>query len=122
VLLWASAFPAISVAVAGLGAAGLAVARLGVASVTLALVATAPVYASLLAVGWLGERAGRRRWTGSAIALAGTALIAVSHGIGFGVSALLVLAAAVLQAVFHTAQKPLLRSLPGAGGPSWRAG
>ncbi len=156
VVLWASAFPAITVAVAGLGPGGLAVARLAVASAALALaapllgvrrparrdlplialcglagmtgyqlllnagervvpagtasllVATAPVYASLLAVVFLGERGGRRRWAGSAIALAGTALIAVSHGLGFGASALLVLAAAVLQAVFHTAQKPLL--------------
>jgi drug/metabolite transporter (DMT)-like permease len=72
------------------------------------LVATAPVYSSLLAVAFLGERAGRRRWAGSAIALAGTALIAASHGLGFGVSALVVLAAAVLQAIFHAAQKPLL--------------
>ncbi len=72
------------------------------------LVATAPVYASLLAVAFLGERPGRRRWAGSAVALAGTAVIAVSHGLGFGTSALIVLAAAVLQAVFHTAQKPLL--------------
>src|SRR5690242_5388519 len=162
VVLWASAFPAITVAVAGLGPAGLAVARLAVASAALALaaalggrwpalrvrkpasrdlpliavcglagmtgyqlllnagervvpagtasllVATAPVWASLLAVAFLGERASGRRWAGSAIALAGTALIAASHGLGFGASALLVLAAAVLQAVFHTAQKPLL--------------
>jgi drug/metabolite transporter (DMT)-like permease len=166
VILWASAFPAITVAVAGLGPAGLAVARLAVAAAALGmlalaapllgvrgsalrvrrparrdllliavcglagmtgyqlllnagervvpagtaslLVATAPVYASLLAVAFLGERASGRRWAGSAIALAGTALIAVSHGLGFGASALLVLAAAVLQAVFHTAQKPLL--------------
>jgi drug/metabolite transporter (DMT)-like permease len=161
VVLWASAFPAITVAVAGLGPAGLAVARLAVASAALALaapllgvrrparrdlpliavcglagmtgyqlllnagervvpagtasllVATAPVYASLLAAGLLGERASWRRWAGSAIALGGTALIAFSHGaaahgLGFGASALLVLAAAVLQAVFHTAQKPLL--------------
>src|SRR6266567_3850021 len=156
VLLWASAFPAITVAVRGLGPAGLAVARLAVASAALALaaplmgvrppklgdlplialcglagmtgyqlllnagervvpagtasllVATAPVYASLLAVAFLGERPGRRRWAGSAVALAGTAVIAVSHGLGFGASALIVLAAAVLQAVFHTAQKPLL--------------
>jgi drug/metabolite transporter (DMT)-like permease len=178
--LWASAFPAITVAVGGLGPAGLAVARLVVASAALAvlalgaallrvgrpalgvggpglgvrrsalavrrparrdlpliavcglagmtgyqlllnagervvpagtaslLVATAPVYSSLLAVAFLGERAGRRRWAGSAVALAGTALIAASHGLGFGVSALVVLAAAVLQAIFHTAQKPLL--------------
>jgi drug/metabolite transporter (DMT)-like permease len=156
VLLWASAFPAITVAVRGLGPAGLAVARLAVASAALAvaaplmgvrrpklgdlplialcglagmtgyqlllnagervvpagtaslLVATAPVYASLLAVAFLGEHATRRRWAGSAVALAGTALIAASHGLGFGTSALIVLAAAVLQAIFHTAQKPLL--------------
>jgi drug/metabolite transporter (DMT)-like permease len=72
------------------------------------LVVTAPVYASLLATCFLGERPTRRRWTGSAVALAGTALIAVSHGLGFGASALVVLAAAVVQGVFHTAQKPLL--------------
>ena len=161
VLLWASAFPAITVAVRGLGPAGLAVARLAVASAALAvaaplmgvrrpklgdlplialcglagmtgyqlllnagervvpagtaslLVATAPVYASLLAVAFLGERATRRRWAGSAVALAGTALIAASHGLGFGTSALIVLAAAVLQGIFHTAQKPLLARYTG---------
>src|SRR5436190_20280507 len=136
VLLWASAFPAITVAVRGLGPAGLAVARLAVASAALAvaapvlgvrrprprdlplsglagmtgyqlllnagervvpagtaslLVATAPVYSSLLAVAFLGERSSGRRWVGSAVALAGTALIAVSHGLGFGTSALIVL-------------------------------
>jgi len=161
VLLWASAFPAITVAVRGLGPAGLAVARLAVASAVLALaaplmgvrrpqlrdlplialcglagmtgyqlllnagervvpagtasllVATAPVYASLLAVAFLGERSSRRRWAGSAVALAGTALIAASHGLGFGAAALVVLAAAVLQGVFHTAQKPLLARYTG---------
>jgi drug/metabolite transporter (DMT)-like permease len=171
VLLWASAFPAITVAVRGLGPAGLAVARLAVASAALALaaplmgvrrpklgdlplialcglagmtgyqlllnagervvpagtasllVATAPVYSSLLAVAFLGERSsGRHRvnrhWAGSAVALAGTALIAVSHGLGFGTpslfnGALIVLAAAVLQGIFHTAQKPLLARYTG---------
>jgi drug/metabolite transporter (DMT)-like permease len=156
VLLWASAFPAISVAVRGLGPAGLAVARLVVASGALALaapflgvrrprrrdlpliaacgltgmtayqlllntgerivpagtasllVATAPVYASLLAACFLGERLSRRWWAGSAIALAGTAVIAASHGLGFGAAALIVLAAAVMQGTFHVAQKPLL--------------
>jgi drug/metabolite transporter (DMT)-like permease len=72
------------------------------------LVATAPVYASVLAVMFLGEHPGRRWWTGSAVALAGTAVIAAAHGLGFGASALVVLAAAVLQGIFHTAQKPLL--------------
>ena len=91
------------------------------------LVATAPVYASLLAVAFLGERAwparcqpsrvaihrASRHWAGSAVALACTALIAASHGLGFGASALIVLAAAVLQAIFHTAQKPLLARYTG---------
>jgi drug/metabolite transporter (DMT)-like permease len=161
VLLWASAFPAIAVAVRGLGPAGLAVARLVVASAALAaaapflgvrrprprdlplialcglagmtgyqlllnagervvpagtaslLVATAPVYASLLAAAFLGERLGRRWWAGSAVALAGTAAIAASHGLGFGGSALVVLAAAVLQGIYHTASKPLLARYTG---------
>ena len=69
------------------------------------LVATAPVYASVLAAMFLGERPAGRWWAGSAVALAGTAVIAVSHGLGFGASALVVLAAAVLQGIFHTAQK-----------------
>jgi drug/metabolite transporter (DMT)-like permease len=142
VVLWASAFPAIAVAVPALGPVGLSVARLGVASLALAvaapflgvrcprardlpliglcglagmtayqlllnqgervvpagtaslLVATAPVYASLFATWFLGERPTRRRWAGSAVAL-------------------VVLAAAVLQAVFHTAQKPLLARYTG---------
>ena len=161
VILWASAFPAISVAVAGLGPVGLSVARLVVASVTLALaapfagvrrprardlpliglcglagmtayqlllnlgervvpagtasllVATAPVYASLLAIWLLGEHAPRRRWAGSTVAVAGSSVIAVSHGLAFGAAALIVLAAAVVQAVFHTAQKPLLARYTG---------
>src|SRR6201996_3901138 len=157
VVLWASAFPAIAVAVPALGPVGLSVTRLGVASVALGLaapflrgrrpqgrdpplvvagrtgyrlrltrgerivpagtasllVATAPIYASLLAAWFLGERATRRRWAGSAVAFAGSALIAASHGLGFGAAALLVLAAAVLQAVFHTASKPLLARYTG---------
>jgi drug/metabolite transporter (DMT)-like permease len=156
VLLWASAFPAISVAVGPFGPAGLAVVRLAVASAVLLLaapflgvrrprladlpliavcglagmtgyqlllnsgervvpagtasllVATAPVYASLLAVAFLGEHQTRRQWAGAAVALAGTAAIAAARGLSFGASALIVLAAAVLQAIFHTAQKPLL--------------
>jgi drug/metabolite transporter (DMT)-like permease len=161
VVLWASAFPAISVAVPQLGPVGLSVARLAVASVALAvaapfmgvrrprsrdlpliaacglagmtgyqlllntgervvpagtaslLVATAPVYASLLAAGFLGERLGRRWWAGSGVALAGTAIIATSHGLGFGAAALFVLAAAIAQGIFHTAQKPLLARYSG---------
>jgi drug/metabolite transporter (DMT)-like permease len=161
VVLWASAFPAITVAVHGLGPAGLSVARLVIASAALALaapfmgvrrprlrdlplivvcglagmtayqlllnagervvpagtasllVATAPVYATLLAVCFLGERPARRWWAGSVIALAGTAVIAASHGLGFGAAALVVLAAAIVQGIFHAAQKPLLRRYTG---------
>lgn len=161
VVLWASAFPAITVAVRGLGPAGLSVVRLTIASAALALaapvlgvrrprprdlpliglcglagmtayqlllndgekivppgtasllVATAPVYASLLAACFLGEHLTRRWWAGSVIALAGTAVIAASHGLGFGAAALVVLAAAIAQGVFHAAQKPLLRRYTG---------
>ncbi len=156
VVLWASAFPAIEVAVRQLGPAGLSVARLAIASVALAvaapwlgvrrprrrdlplimlcglagmaayqwllntgervvapgtaslLVATAPVYSTLLACAFLGERHSARRWAGTMIALGGTALIAARHGLGFGAGALLVLAAAIVQGVYHVACKPLL--------------
>ena len=47
------------------------------------------------------------------MALAGTAVIAVSHGLSFGASALIVLGAAVLQGIFHAAQKPLLARYTG---------
>ena len=161
VVLWASAFPAISVAVGPLGAAGLSVARLLIASLALAcvmpfikvgkpqprdlplialcglsgmtayqlllnagertvpagtaslLIATVPIYSALIAAALLGERSTRRRWAASAVALAGSAVIAASHGLGFGASALLVLAAALAQATYHTAQKPLLARYTG---------
>jgi drug/metabolite transporter (DMT)-like permease len=161
VVLWAAAFPAITVAVRGLGPVGLSVARLAVASVALAvaapflkirrprlrdlpliaacglagmtayqlllnwgervvppgtaslLVATAPVFASLLAACFLGERPGRAQWAGSALALAGTAVIAASHGLAFGAASLIVLAAAFVQAVFHSVEKPLLARYSG---------
>jgi drug/metabolite transporter (DMT)-like permease len=37
----------------------------------------------------------------------------VSHGLGFSVAALIVLAAAIAQGIFHTAQKPLLARYSG---------
>jgi drug/metabolite transporter (DMT)-like permease len=161
VVLWASAFPAISVAVNDLGAAGLSVARLSVAAFALAcvsvfvrvrrprardlpliavcgfsgmtlyqlllntgertvpagtaslLIATAPIYSALIATALLGERSTARRWIGGAIAFAGSAVIAASHGLSFGASALVVLAAAVAQATYHVAQKPLLARYTG---------
>jgi drug/metabolite transporter (DMT)-like permease len=160
VLLWASAFPAITVA-DELGPAALSIGRLLVASAALAivapfmgvrrprrsdlplialcglagmtayqlllnagekvvppgtaslLVATAPIYSALLAVLFLGEPSSRRRWTGSAIAFAGSAVIAATRGLSFGGAALIVLGAAVVQAIYHTAQKPLLARYTG---------
>jgi drug/metabolite transporter (DMT)-like permease len=161
VVLWASAFPAITVAVAGLGVIGLSVLRLLVASVALAiaapwlrlrrprprdvplialsgaagmsayqlllnlgervvppgtaslLVATAPLFAGGLAACFLGERLGRWQWAGGALALAGIAVIAASHGLAFGTSSLIVLAAAVVQAIYHVVSKPLLARYSG---------
>jgi drug/metabolite transporter (DMT)-like permease len=156
VVLWAAAFPAIAVAVAGLGVLGLSVLRLLVASVALLaaapfaevrlprwrdlplialcgfagmtayqlllndgervvppgtaslLIATAPVFAGLLAAGFLGERRSRIQWAGSGLALTGVAVIACGRGLSFGAASLVVLAAAVAQAVFHVVEKPLL--------------
>ena len=162
VLLWASAFPAIRVGLAGLGVAGLSLLRLLVASIALALlapvlkirrpaakdlpliglcgasgmaayqlllnwgevhvpagtasllVAIAPVFSVLLAAAFLGERLRRRTVLGSVIAIAGAAVIAIAGGqAGVSVSALVVLAAALVQGVYHFASKPLLARYTG---------
>jgi drug/metabolite transporter (DMT)-like permease len=159
IALWAAAFPAIRVGVAGLGAAGLSLARLLVASMALAvaapfvgirrpdrhdlpligvcgltgmaayqlllnqgeltvpagtaslLIATVPLYSAVIAMLVLGEPSSARRWLGIGLGLAGSALVALGGSGGFRLdrAALLVLAAAVAQAIYHTAQKPLLR-------------
>jgi drug/metabolite transporter (DMT)-like permease len=157
VLLWASAFPAIRVGLAGLGVAGLSFLRLAVASVALAvlapilkirrpaakdlplivlcgasgmaayplllnwgelhvpagtaslLVAIAPVFSVLLAAAFLGERLRARTVLGSVVAISGAAVIAIASGqVGVSRGALVVLAAAVVQGVYHFASKPLL--------------
>lgn len=162
VLLWASAFPAIRVGLAGLGVGGLSVLRLAVASAALAvlapilkvrlpsakdlplivlcgasgmaayqlllnwgevhvpagtaslLVAIAPVFSVLLAAGFLGEKPRARTVLGSVIALAGAAVIAVASGpTGVSASALVVLAAALVQGIYHFASKPLLARYTG---------
>jgi drug/metabolite transporter (DMT)-like permease len=162
VLLWASAFPAIRVGLAGLGVGGLSFLRLAVASVALAalapvlkirrpaakdlplialcgtsgmaayqlllnwgevhvpagtaslLVAIAPVFSVLLAAAFLGEGLRARTVLGSVVALAGAAVISLAGGAGgFSVSALVVLAAAMVQGVYHFASKPLLARYTG---------
>ncbi|MCW2528455.1 MAG: protein of unknown function transrane [Pseudonocardiales bacterium] len=162
VVLWASAFPAIRVAVTEVGPVGLSVARLLIASVGLLilapfvgvrrpdvrdlpliavcglsgmtvyqlllnlgersvpagtaslLIASAPIYSLLLAVLFLGEHPTRRRVIGSAIAFTGCAVIALSHGgLRIQTAALIVLAAALAQGIYHAAHKPLLARYSG---------
>jgi drug/metabolite transporter (DMT)-like permease len=79
------------------------------------LVATTPIYSTLIAARVLGERVRARRWLGIAIGFAGSAEIALAHGPGLEVSGgvLVVLGAAVAQAVYHVTQKPLLARYSG---------
>ncbi|TDD38193.1 DMT family transporter [Actinomadura sp. KC06] len=162
VVLWASAFPAIRVAVDGLDVGGLSFWRLAVASLALAavspllkvrrprrrdlllialcgatgmsayqlllnwgevhvpagtaslLIATAPVFSVLLATAFLGERLTTTIVLGSIIAISGAAVIAYAGGsTRVTTSALAILAAAVVQGVYHFATKPLLRRYTG---------
>ncbi|MBL1082495.1 EamA family transporter [Streptomyces actinomycinicus] len=162
VVLWASAFPAIRVAVDGLGLAALSLLRLAIAAVALVavapfarvrmprrrdlpqialcgltgmtayqvllnwgeihveagtaslLIAVAPVFSILLGSAFLTEPLTRNVVAGSVIALAGTAVVTLAGGVsGFTAASLVVLAAAVVQGVYHTASKPLLRRYTG---------
>ena len=76
------------------------------------LIATAPIYSLLIAGRMLGERMPTRRWIGLGIALTGSSLVALSSddGIALSTGALIVLAAAVVQGIYHVAQRPLLRT------------
>jgi drug/metabolite transporter (DMT)-like permease len=78
------------------------------------LIAIAPVFSVLLASAFLGEVLGRNTVLGSAIAIAGAAVITVA-GSATHVSsgALVVLAAAVVQGIYHFASKPLLKRYTG---------
>ncbi|MFJ9083626.1 DMT family transporter [Streptomyces sp. NPDC102384] len=162
VLLWASAFPAIRVALDGYGPAALSFVRLASASLALLavapflgvrrprrtdlprilvvgacgmsayqlllnwgetrvpagtaslIVASVPAISALLAVAFLGERPTWRTVAGSGTALAGCALIALAGGeTGYRAAAWAVMGAAVVQAVYHFAIKPLLRHCTG---------
>lgn len=78
------------------------------------LITIAPVFSVLLATAFLGERLTRATVVGSVVAIAGAAVIALAHGAGgFSASALVVLAAAVVQGVYHFASKPLLARYSG---------
>ncbi|MBO2442963.1 DMT family transporter [Actinomadura nitritigenes] len=78
------------------------------------LIATAPVFSVLLGSLLLEERPTRTVIAGSGVALAGAAMVGLAEGAGgFTVSALIVLAAAVVQGTYHFATKPLLRRYTG---------
>ncbi|QYN20536.1 DMT family transporter [Amycolatopsis sp. DSM 110486] len=78
------------------------------------LVATAPVFSAVLAAAFLGERLGARGILGSAVALGGSALIALSGGdVQYSTAAWVVLAAALVQGAYHFCSKPLLRHYSG---------
>ena len=162
VLLWASAFPAIRVAVDGLGVPGVSLLRLTVASTTLAaaakilkvrrprrhdlprialcgatgmsayqlflnwgelhvpagtaslLIKIAPIISALLAAAFLGERLTSAVVAGSTVAIGGTVVVALSGGsVQFSASAVIVLAAGVVQGIYHFATKPLLQRYTG---------
>jgi drug/metabolite transporter (DMT)-like permease len=78
------------------------------------LISVAPVFSVLLAAAFLGERVTARIVVGSLIALAGAALVALGGGSAqVSTSALVVIAAAVVQGVYHFGSKPLLRHYTG---------
>ena len=158
ILLWASAFVAVKVALAELPPGPLALARYAVASavflvllvvrklavprprdllrlalagavgialynvilntgqltvsagVASLLVNTAPIWTSLLSIFLLKERITRIGWIGTIISFLGVALIGLHKGgwTGFESGVLLILTAAVCQALYFVISKPLL--------------
>jgi drug/metabolite transporter (DMT)-like permease len=87
----------------------------GTASV---LIATAPIFSVAAAAVLLRERIGRR-WRGLVLAFVGAALVGTSQGIGGGAAALIVLAAAVCQGLYHVAVKPLAEQLGALAATLW---
>jgi drug/metabolite transporter (DMT)-like permease len=78
------------------------------------LVATAPVFSVVLAAVFIGERLTWRKVAGSAVAVAGSAVLALAGGqAGYSAAAWIVLAAAFVQGVYHFCAKPLLRRYTG---------
>jgi drug/metabolite transporter (DMT)-like permease len=77
-------------------------------------VATAPVFSAILATMFLGERMTAVKAAGSAVAVAGSAVIALAGGNAhYAAAAWVVLAAAVVQALYHFCSKPLLARYSG---------
>jgi drug/metabolite transporter (DMT)-like permease len=79
------------------------------------LIASAPVYSLVISSRVLRESIPGRRWAGLAVALAGSVVVALAgggaaHRLSLSGGALVVIAAAVVQGVYHVAQRPLLRT------------
>lgn len=74
---------------------------------------TTPLFATALALLFLGERAGWRRWSALLIGFAGTLLIIRPETHGFGTGAVIVLIASALMAVASILVKTLTHSEPG---------
>jgi len=79
------------------------------------IVAIVPVFTALMATAFLGERLNWLGWLGIAISFVGVGLISAGQGNGlsFTSGALLVLAAAVAEAIGFVLQKPLLKRYTG---------
>lgn len=87
----------------------------GTASV---LITTAPLFSVLTAAILLRERLGKR-WRGFLLAFAGAVMAGASLGLGGGAAALIVLAAAVCQGLYHVAVKPLAEQLGAVTATMW---
>jgi drug/metabolite transporter (DMT)-like permease len=106
-------------AIAGLGLVGFSIYNLALnkgehetpAAVASVIIASAPIFVSLFARFVLHERLTSWAWIGIAVCFSGVTVIAFSAGSGLALSpsALLILIAAVGQALYTTFQKPLLR-------------
>ncbi|MEU3304275.1 DMT family transporter [Streptomyces sp. NPDC006678] len=78
------------------------------------LISVAPVFSVLLGRTFLSEPVTRRVVIGSGVAIGGSVIVAFAGGsTGFSAGGLVVLAAAVVQGVYHVVSKPLLRRYSG---------
>ncbi len=75
-----------------------------------ALMATTPVWATLLAIAFLGERAGLRRWAVIALGFAGVLVILRPHALPVGLPSLICLAGAAGYAGANVLSKELMRA------------
>lgn len=82
------------------------------------LIATAPIFSVAAAAVLLGESS-RGRWLGMLVAFGGAALVGATLGLGGGLFALAVLAAAACQGIYHVIVKPLVEQLGAFAATTW---